>query len=342
MEFIDNPAINRYLCMINDKWRNQFFYDALHKHAKDKIVLDVGTGTGLLAFYALSAGAKFVYCVERLYDAAELTDQILSKLFDRSRFKVLRCDFWTNEIDNLIDDKIDILVSETVGPGLYDQGMFHTWNYAKPFLSESAISIPDRLHSDIWLWSGEDNLDNVAPKAKRNLDINTINQFNRNAYFNINDYSLDELYVSAVIDKNYAQALIEVDREWYNKNKQKTVPPVRWELINRIREEPSEKRLDILSYTLDQGPELEYTTKNYPEHIIPKISFDLDVPDKSVVAFVHKMSFESETLYLKDASYMPWKKSPMLFIPAAGQYTFTYNNSMMGFLSLKEWIYEAK
>jgi predicted RNA methylase len=55
-----------YVTMLNDKLRNQFFYDALKKHVKGKVVLDVGSGTGLLAAYALEHGAKFVYAVEQI------------------------------------------------------------------------------------------------------------------------------------------------------------------------------------------------------------------------------------------------------------------------------------
>ena len=60
-----------YVTMLNDKLRNQFFYDALKKHVKGKVVLDVGSGTGLLAAYALEHGAKFVYAVEQIEQSAK-------------------------------------------------------------------------------------------------------------------------------------------------------------------------------------------------------------------------------------------------------------------------------
>ena len=85
-QFLKNKTAIFYLRMINDKWRNQFYYDALNKHAEGKVVLDMGSGTGILSFYALEAGAKFVYAIEWSAAAAELTYQVLKSKFDTSKF----------------------------------------------------------------------------------------------------------------------------------------------------------------------------------------------------------------------------------------------------------------
>jgi len=54
------------------------------------------------------------------------------------------------------------------------------------------------------------------------------------------------------------------------------------------------------------------------------------------------MSFENETLFLKDARYMPWKYIPMFFINSTGKYTFTYNNPDLQCLFYNEWLQELK
>ena len=50
--------------MLQDQARNEAYWAALQAHAKGKIVLDVGSGTGFLSILAARAGAAHVYAVE--------------------------------------------------------------------------------------------------------------------------------------------------------------------------------------------------------------------------------------------------------------------------------------
>ena len=53
--------------MLEDRKRTGSYYDAVMKNQnlfKDRVVLDVGTGSGILALFAAKAGAKKVYAVE--------------------------------------------------------------------------------------------------------------------------------------------------------------------------------------------------------------------------------------------------------------------------------------
>jgi len=53
--------------MLMDDIRTNLYRDAILKNPadfKDKIVMDVGTGSGILAIFAAQAGAKKVYAIE--------------------------------------------------------------------------------------------------------------------------------------------------------------------------------------------------------------------------------------------------------------------------------------
>jgi protein arginine N-methyltransferase 1 len=67
--------------MLKDVSRTAAYRDAmiLNRDAfKDKIVLDVGCGTGILSIFAVKAGAKHVYAIEAA-DIAHYAREIIAK-----------------------------------------------------------------------------------------------------------------------------------------------------------------------------------------------------------------------------------------------------------------------
>lgn len=302
-QIIYNEKIKDYLCMLNDKWRNQFFYSALHDKAKDKVVLDMGSGTGLLSFYALKAGAKFVYCIESDPTSAFITKQVLKANFDNKRFKIINCDFWSTDLTKTITHPIDILVSETVGPGLFDQGMLKTWQSVRPYLAADAISIPDRLHIDVFIY--EDR-------------ISSLNFYNHH----------DCLYPLEMIELDYAKSLLEVDKNISRSKKLKT----NWIEANKIQEQPKIKEFDVISIAMKDKCFSSQIDVNNNVELQEQTSFELDIKSSSTVAIINKISFEKKTLYLKDAFFCPWKFSPVFFIENPGVYKFHYTNFNGGFM----------
>ncbi len=67
--------------MIRDKARTEAYKKAIeqNKHLfKDKTVLDIGTGTGILSLFAAACGAKKVYAVDNA-DIAHFAREIVKK-----------------------------------------------------------------------------------------------------------------------------------------------------------------------------------------------------------------------------------------------------------------------
>lgn len=315
-----NPTIFGYLGMINDQWRNQFYFDALRKHAADKVVLDVGTGTGILAFYALRFGAQFVYCVERSHSSAKLADQILADNFPRSRFQIIIADFWTKEIDGKIERPVDLLVTETVGPGLFDQGMFHTWTSAKPFLSNDAILIPDRLHCDLWFWRQEkfSPVPSATPSTTQAM-----------------------FFPTATLDDDFSRSLIAADRKSRSliAADRPRKSKMSWCCLNQVVQEPCHQQEDIVVFTIDRMPVIDYSDSVYPQHIVPRIGFTAEIEGPGTMSIVNKISFDDQTLFLKDAAYMPWRYAPTFVLEESGTYQFTYNNPALRHMHQSEWTY---
>jgi len=317
MNKINSVILQKYLCMTNDSWRNKFYKDALDAHAKDKVVLDVGTGTGILSAYALAAGAKFVYAIEQQPESAKMADFALSKCFDRSRFQVIHANFWSDEIDGkILENSVDIAVFELIGPGLHDQGQCITWHCAKPFLKDTAISIPDRVHCDARVWLEK-------------IDLPT--KF-------YNPPRFDYMDTSAIMLDQFADALLEYSQVLDQRDYQ-TVD-YHWANMNFVTQAPDIVHTDVSNITLNSMPEFTFSDdpRTFPNHIKPDIRFTLDLtqPKAKTVAIINKISFENTTLICQEAPFMPWKWSPTMYVNEPGMYEFVFPDLV--YMPEKQWI----
>ena len=99
--------------MTHDERRNESYRRALGALARDKIVLDIGTGPeALLARLALETGARNVYAVELLESTYLLARQCIEKLGLHDRIHVIHGDIRTV----LLPEAAEVCVSEIVGP----------------------------------------------------------------------------------------------------------------------------------------------------------------------------------------------------------------------------------
>jgi hypothetical protein len=91
--------------MLDDQARNIFYRQMLNGKVKDKVVVDLGSGTGMWTIESLSQGAKFVYVVER----NPLLVQYLSHIFKDRPVKII-----SGQIDELSKDDFDMGAPEVI------------------------------------------------------------------------------------------------------------------------------------------------------------------------------------------------------------------------------------
>lgn len=130
--------------MLNDEKRNEVYERAL-KNAitPETIVLDIGSGTGLLAMMAARAGAKETVTCEMVPLLADLArDTVeLNGLADR----IITLDIKSTSlvIGHQMVNKANLLVTETVDCGLLGEGIVSSINHAKAnLLTEDAQIVP--------------------------------------------------------------------------------------------------------------------------------------------------------------------------------------------------------
>ena len=135
-------SLESHLLMLKDKLRLSAYRQAIFKAVRrGDVVVDIGTGTGILAFLAVQAGAKKVYAIEYgpIIDVARkmaadngYSDRIV---FIRGK---------AGDIE--IHEHVDVIVTETVGSFGIDEGIVDLVHDARrSILKPDGIIIPQKV-----------------------------------------------------------------------------------------------------------------------------------------------------------------------------------------------------
>lgn len=147
--------------MLEDMARMKAYHSAIFKNKSemiaDKVILDVGTGTGVLSVWAAKAGAKHVYAVEasnavklarRLVQSSNLSD-VVTILHSK-----------VEEVE--IPEPVDVIVSEWMGCFLLKESMFDSVAYARDkWLKPGGLMLPSRATILLGLYAPENDSDHT-------------------------------------------------------------------------------------------------------------------------------------------------------------------------------------
>ncbi len=107
--------------MVSDRPRTDAFAASIREVVNEgDVVLDVGTGTGILAMFAAKAGAETVYAID-VTDIVEVATELVEAngLSDQIRILHGRA----GELE--LDQKVDLIISEWLGNAAFAEGMLH-------------------------------------------------------------------------------------------------------------------------------------------------------------------------------------------------------------------------
>mmetsp|Transcript_17517 Transcript_17517/g.22842 ORF Transcript_17517/g.22842 Transcript_17517/m.22842 type:complete len:413 (-) Transcript_17517:2157-3395(-) len=132
--------------MLTDGRRMHAYRQAILKNSelfKDKVVLDVGAGSGILSIWAAQAGAKKVYAVE--FTSMATHAETLVKF--NGMQDIVQVYKGAVESMELEKDSIDIIVSEWMGYFLLRESMLDSVLFARDkFLKPNGAILPNRAH----------------------------------------------------------------------------------------------------------------------------------------------------------------------------------------------------
>ncbi|EEB15553.1 histone-arginine methyltransferase CARM1, putative [Pediculus humanus corporis] len=174
--------------MLQDFIRTSTYQKAIlgnYKDFQDKVVLDVGAGSGILSFFAAQAGASRVYAVEASSMANHAQTLVTANGLDHI-IKVI-----PGKIEELaLPEQVDVIVSEPMGYMLINERMLETYLHAKKFLKPGGKMFPcqGELHvapfQDETLYTEQFNKASFwYQNAFHNVDLRSLRQSAHNEYF---------------------------------------------------------------------------------------------------------------------------------------------------------------
>lgn len=128
--------------MLNDRVRTRAFLDAISDAVQPgDVVIDLGSGTGILAIHAARAGAARVFAIEAS-SIADVTAQSVRTNHVSDRITIVRG--WSKAVE--LPEKADVLVSELIGNDPFDEDFIAVISDARDrFLKPGGKILPSRL-----------------------------------------------------------------------------------------------------------------------------------------------------------------------------------------------------
>jgi len=138
-------SIHSHMTMLKDEQRMRAYYDAIQlnseSHFADKVVLDVGAGTGVLSIWAAKAGAKKVYAVEAS-DICVYTKKVVVENGLSDVITVLN-----QPVEKIkLTEKVDVVISEWMGNFLLTESMVQSVIFARDrWLKPDGVMYPSSV-----------------------------------------------------------------------------------------------------------------------------------------------------------------------------------------------------
>lgn len=142
MTRLDADVVELHTRMLNDRGRTSRFIRAVEEVVRPgDVVVDLGTGTGILAMAAARAGAKRVYAIEAGPIAGVARQLIAANGFGR---RITLLDSHSTEVE--LPARADVLITETFGHGaLSEQVLEAVADARRRLLKPDARTVPGSL-----------------------------------------------------------------------------------------------------------------------------------------------------------------------------------------------------
>jgi type II protein arginine methyltransferase len=167
-----------HFAMVNDRPRNNAFQEAIQRAVTSKHVLDIGTGTGLLAMMAAKAGAKTVTTCEATPLIAERATDIIALNGLADRISVIAQHSTAMAVGRDFEQRAEVLITETFASDLLSEAVLATVEHAhRELLVPDASVIPRIASARAYLAGGAEIEAMLFAGPSNGFDLSPFNDF---------------------------------------------------------------------------------------------------------------------------------------------------------------------
>jgi type II protein arginine methyltransferase len=163
--------------MLNDSERTRAYEAAISRAVgRGDLVLDVGTGAGLLGLLSARQGARHVVSCEGIPPVAEVAEEIVRRNGYGDRISVVGK--WSTDLVVGLDlpERADVLVTEVIDCGLLGEGILPTLRHAREhLLKEDATIVPARA--------------TLRAQLLESVELHKLNHVRRVAGFDVSEFN---------------------------------------------------------------------------------------------------------------------------------------------------------
>ncbi len=185
-----------FMPMINDTGRNIFYKQCIDSVAKDKVICDIGAGTGFLSSLALSAGAKKVIAVEQDLERYKLAKSIFERLNLQDRVEIIHANYLDTDIE------ADYFVTETFGNAIFEENILSIAEHKTKFrgqLIPGQVEVFVKIYQDHPIFSvvqTESDAIGFQPDIDVNSGFSDLISSEFNKLHNINDIKMRSNWIN--------------------------------------------------------------------------------------------------------------------------------------------------
>lgn len=140
---------------LHDKARVELFRRAIRcTVGPGDVVIDAGSGTGLLGLFAAQAGAKTVYCVEGIRSAIP----VIRENAARNGYAHVIVPVHADATQWSPPSQVDVIISEVISAGFFYEPQLQILNHLTQFLKPFGTLIPESMRNYVELIDAQESL----------------------------------------------------------------------------------------------------------------------------------------------------------------------------------------